>query len=117
MIELQTLNRLIKGLQSEVVRSGCIDLCSVEDYKIVISLNNVSFYNVTGNHNAVGERNIVNSGSISGNGNFNVGSLSICSLNDQQRVLLGIYDRLDIISQARLITYANRLHKKGGEAA
>lgn len=111
------LDRLIKGLQSEVVNYSSTELCSIDDYKIVISLNNVSFYDVKENSGAVGERNIVNSGLINGDNNLNAGDISISSLDKWQRTLLGIYDCLDSVSQARLITYANKLSKKGGEAA
>lgn len=105
------LDRIIHGLRCGIAEYGT-EICRADDYKILISFNNVSFYDVKGNYNAVGERNIVNYGSISGDGNLNAGDLSICSLNDQQKVLLGIYNHLNAVEQARLITYADKLCRK-----
>ncbi len=77
----------------------------VGDCKIVINIDNVSL--------------VVNTSSINGDNNLigDNNSISIGSTDEWQKILFAIYNRLDAVSQAELITYADRLSKKGGVVA
>ncbi|MCM1276696.1 MAG: hypothetical protein NC299_15275 [Lachnospiraceae bacterium] len=109
------LEQIVKGLQSEIVESGKAELCRVEDYKIVISLDNATFYSVTGNYNVLGYYNTVGAVGSGNTVNNGVNNGFMCGTsNEPQKVLLDIYSRLDAVGQARLITYATKLSRKVG---
>lgn len=110
------LDELISSLQRSIADCNNIEMCALDDYKFFISLNNVSFYDVKGNYNAVGERNVVNSGLICEIGDVHTGNLGFGTLDKSQRVLLDKYNSLDVICRAKLITYADELSTKGGDA-
>lgn len=110
------LDELIDSLQRSIANCNNTEMCALADYKFFISLNNVSFYDVNGDYNTVGESNIVNSGLLCENGDVHTGSLGFGALDESQRVLLDKYNSLDVICRARL-TYAYELSAKGGGVA
>lgn len=112
---MNTLSKLARELESCIVDET--GLCTVDDYRIVINFN-MPHYEINGSYNAVGDKAIVNMAEINGSNNLNMGGISTNSpLDEYQKVLFDIYNRLDTVSQARLITYASKLSKRGGEVA
>ncbi len=74
------------------------------------------FYTINGNCYTGKSRNIVNASLTEGNSNSNVGNMSISSfLNAQQKVLFDMFNCLDAVKQAKLITFADRLVNEVGE--